>query len=318
MSHMKRLGSEIRVSIPLDDKGMIGRECPQADCEGYFKIQPGTGLVGENLTCHCPYCGHTDDPKQFYTKAQVEYVKSAALHKITDALHKDLKALEFNHKPRGGFGIGVSMKAIGKPAPVRYYREPQLETEVVCDHCTLRYSIYGVFGYCPDCRIHNSLQILDKNLQLIAKMLSLAETQESSLAEHLVENALEDCVSAFDAFGRETCRVFASKATDPARAGEIRFQNIGGARDRVQQQFGVDFSVGSDAANWAQLRRAFAKRHLLAHTMGVVDEDYLQATGDSPSLLGRKVPITGAEVAALAVSLRNIGGELFRLLEVLP
>lgn len=315
MSHLRRLGSEFKISIPTDDKGMIGRECPQTACEGYFKIQPGTGLVGENLPCHCPYCGHTDDPKQFYTNAQVEYVKSAALHQITDALHKDLKALEFNHKPRGGFGIGVSMKVIGKPAPIRYYREQQLETEVICDHCTLRYSIYGVFGFCPDCGIHNSLQILDKNLQLIAKMLSLAETQESSLAELLVENALEDCVSAFDGFGRETCRVFSSKADDSTKASEIRFQNIVGARDRVQQQFGVDFSASSDAADWARVRRAFEKRHLLAHKMGVVDEDYLEATGDSPSLLRRKVPIAGTEVAELADRLRFIGGELFRLLE---
>lgn len=318
MSHLSRLGSEFRISIPTDDKGMIGRECPKTDCEGYFKIQPGTGLVGGNLPCHCPYCGHTAEVNDFLTKAQADYLKSALMHQVTDAMLKDFKALEFNHKSHGGFGVDVSLRVTGMPTPIRFFGEQQLETEVVCDHCALRYSICVVFGFCPDCAIHNSLQILDKNFQLIAKMLTLAESQDSSLAESLVQNALEDCVSAFDAFGRETCRVFASKATDPARAGEIRFQNIDGARDRVQQQFGVDFSAGSDAADWAQVRRAFEKRHLLAHKLGVVDEDYLQATGDSPSLLRRKVSIAGTEVAALAVSLRFIGSELFRLLEVLP
>jgi hypothetical protein len=237
------------------------------------------------------------------------------MHQVTDAVLKDFKALEFNHRSHGGFGVDVSLRVTGRPTPIRYYREQQLETEVVCDRCTLRYSIYGVFGFCPDCGIHNSLQILDKNLQLISKMLTIAESQESSIAERLVENALEDCVSAFDGFGRETCRVFAPRAADPTKAGEIRFQNIGGARDRVQQQFGVDFGASSSAADWTQVRQALEKRHLLAHKMGVVDEDYLQATGDSPALLGRKVPITSAEVAELAVRLRYIGGELFRLLE---
>jgi hypothetical protein len=38
--------------------------------------------------------------------------------------------------------------------------------------------IYGVFGYCPDCGEHNSLQILDKNLELVIKMLDMASSAE--------------------------------------------------------------------------------------------------------------------------------------------
>ncbi len=54
MRHLDRLGSQFSISIPPDDEGLIGRECPVVACEGYFKIQPGTGLKGENLPCHCP------------------------------------------------------------------------------------------------------------------------------------------------------------------------------------------------------------------------------------------------------------------------
>ena len=32
------------------------------------------------------------------------------------------------------------------PHPIRQYREKRLETEVVCDRCTLHYAIYGVFA----------------------------------------------------------------------------------------------------------------------------------------------------------------------------
>jgi hypothetical protein len=111
------------------------------------------------------------------------------------------------------------MKATGKPTALRHYRESKLENEVVCDRCTLRYTIYGVFGFCPDCAVHNSLQILNKNLELVQKIMAVAETQEPPVAQHLLENALEDCVSAFDGFGRETCRVFASKAVKPEKGG---------------------------------------------------------------------------------------------------
>jgi hypothetical protein len=245
----------------------------------------------------------------------LEYAKSVVLRKVTDALLKDLKSMEFNHPPRGDFGIGISMKVSGEPTSIHHYREKKLETEVVCNKCTLRYTIYGVFGYCPDCAVHNSVQILNKNLELVEKLLAVAETQEPQVAEHLIENALEDCVSAFDGFARETCRVFASKAIKPERAAEIRFQNIVAARARVKEQFGVDSAGTADRLDWGHVLRAFQKRHLLAHKMGVIDDDYLSATGDSPSLLGRKISIAASEVRDLVAKIQLLGGELFRLLE---
>ena len=315
MDNLRRLGNQISIPMPRDSDGLLGRECPAPKCESYFKVQPGTGLPGKNLPCHCPYCGHTAAANQFFTKAQIEYAKSVALNQLTGALLKDMKSLEFNHQPRGGFGIGISMKVTGQPTPIRHYRERKLETEVVCDQCTLRYMIYGVFGFCPDCRVHNSRQILAKNLELVEKILVVAETQESALATALVENALEDCVSAFDGFGRETCRVFASKASNPEGATEIRFQNIVAARDRVRAQFSADFSATIEPADWAQVQRAFQKRHLLAHKMGVVDEDYLSATGDTSTLLGRKITVSAPEVSKLVDRLKSLGVELFRALE---
>jgi len=58
MRHLRNLRSQFSISLPPDEEGFIGRECPVAECEGYFKLQPGTGLKGKNLPCHCPYCGH--------------------------------------------------------------------------------------------------------------------------------------------------------------------------------------------------------------------------------------------------------------------
>ena len=136
---------------------------------------------------------------------------------------KNLKSLEFNHKPRGGFGIGISMKVTGRPTPIRRCREQDLETEVICDKCTLRYTIYGMFAFCPDCRVHNSLQILKKNFDLIEELLTVAESQDAEIVNHLIENAMGDCVSAFDGFGRKTCYVFSFKAKQPEKATELRF-----------------------------------------------------------------------------------------------
>lgn len=301
MDHLRQLGDSISISISADEHGFTGRECPRVECEGYFKIECGTGLKGEGLPCHCPYCGHAAGHDQFWTKEQIEYAKSVAMRQITDALHKDLKKLEFDHKPKGAFGIGISMKVKpGRPTPIHYYRETQLETEVVCSNCTLRYSIYGVFAFCPDCGQHNSLQILDKNLEVVGKMLELATGAENALAERLIENALEDCVSAFDGFGRELCRVHANRAQKPARAEKMNFQNLEGAKTAYLDMFGIDLSASVASEEWRAAVTAFQKRHLVAHKLGVVDQDYVARSGDTRAVVGRKIGISADEVKELA------------------
>ncbi len=122
------------------------------------------------------------------------------------------------------------LSSTGTQPPIHYYREKQLETEVVCTNCTLRYSVYGAFAFCPDCGQYNSIQILDKNLEVVEKMLERTTGKEKILAERLIENALEDCVSAFDGFGRELCRVHMKRARTPAKAGKMNCQNLEAAR----------------------------------------------------------------------------------------
>ena len=316
MKHLDRIGSKVSVSISPDDEGILGRECPQTNCEKYFKVQLGTGLIGENLPCHCPYCGHKAGHDMFFTKDQVRYAKSVALNKVTGAILKDLKSLEFNHKPRGGFGIGISLKVTGKALSIRDYCESDLETEVICDKCALCYMIYGVFGFCPDCGIHNSLQILEKNFAIIEKSLKIAKSQDSDVYQQLIENALEDCISIFDGFGRETYRVFSSKTSEPEATTKIQFQNITKARKQILEKLGIDIVAFLSNVDWICIEKAFQKRHLLSHKMGVIDVAYQRATGEPPSFIGRRVTVKPEEIHNLLRCLRVLGHGLYQALTV--
>jgi hypothetical protein len=314
MSHLRRLGNRISVPVKNDEDGYLGRECPIQECLGYFKVVPGTGVKGP-ASCHCPYCGHTGEHNTFWTPEQLEYAKSVALHRITGAVLKDLKAMEFNHRPpRGGFGIGISLKVEGRPHPIRHYCEKRLETEVTCDGCTLRYAIYGAFGFCPDCGVHNSLLILEKNLDLAEKQIALAGQVDAALACHLTGNALEDAVSSFDGFGRATCRVRAASSTAPAKAQNVSFQNLAAARQRLQDLFAIDLAATVPPGEWVFACLCFQKRHLLAHSMGVVDEAYMRATADPEAVVGRKVVIRPDHVITLVAVLRRLGTSLLNRL----
>ena len=314
--HVEKLGDSIEVPIARDDDGYLGRECPVEECEGYFLVKPGTGLTGENLLCRCPYCGHPGPSDHFWTKEQIEYARSMALRQITAAFHRDLKQLEFNHPPRGAFGIGIRMTVTpGVPVPIRHYREKALETFITCTSCTLEYGVYGVFGYCPDCGEHNSLQILEKNLDLTRKQVILAgELHDDALRRHLLEDALENCVSALDGFGRETVRVRAAMSTAPARCENVPFQNLDRAADRLVQLFGVDLRTAIAPELWAVARRGFMKRHVVAHRAGVVDDQYVTETGDHSAVTGRRVPLDPAVITAVADAVLAIGAELVRVL----
>jgi hypothetical protein len=315
-SHLKNLGDRVQISIPKDDEGYMGRECPESGCEGYFKVKPGTGLLGPDVPCYCPYCGFKGEPDQFWTKEQIEYAKSVALRTIAEAVRKDLKQLEFEHKPQGGFGIGISMKLKpGAPLPIRHYREKDLETNIICDNCTLEYAVYGVFAYCPDCAVHNSLLILQKNLDLTRRQLDLAhKLDDSDLRRHLIEDALENCVSAFDGFAREACRVRADKSTDPAKCAALSFQNLPRAAGRLRSLFGIDVADRFPVDVWSATHSAFMQRHLLAHRAGVIDQPYLDETRQPSVLLGRRVSVEPADVYRLADAVMAIGRHLIAVL----
>jgi hypothetical protein len=158
--------------------------------------------------------------------------------------------------------------------------------------------VYGVFAFCPDCGQHNSLQILDTNLVIIGKLLDLAEGAEPELATKLVENALEDCVSAFDGFGRELCRIYMARSPT-TRLDRWTFQSLDAVRSNIQDFAGIDLSTLVPSSDWSAAVIGFQKRHLVAHKMGVVDQGYITKTGDIRYAIGRKVDISASEVRDL-------------------
>jgi len=95
----------------------------------------------------------------------------------------------------------------------------------------------------------------------IPTRLLLAESADRDLADYLIGDVLENVVSAFDGYGRE---ISARKSAD------IHFQNLLAARRKVQETLAVDFADAVETEDWELACRAFQKRHLLAHKMGVI------------------------------------------------
>ncbi|MFC1758796.1 hypothetical protein ACFL2H_08515 [Planctomycetota bacterium] len=152
------------------------------------------------------------------------------------------------------------------------------------------------------------MQILTKNLELAEKELVFAETSDDDeLCQYLTADALENAVAAFDGFGREISAVHKESANNPGKATSMSFQNLVIANEKVEKQFGFCLTDGLDATQWATANSCFQKRHLLAHKMGVVDQKYLDSTGDRKAQCGRKVPICIDEVRGLLALVETLG-----------
>ena len=137
-------------------------------------------------------------------------------------------------------------------------------------------------------------------------MLDLAIDKEPELSSKLIENALEDCVSAFDAFGRELCRVHTDHALNPTTAKKISFQNLSRVCQNLRNTFKVELADSVQVAKWRLAVKLFQKRHLIAHRMGVVDEEYANRADDDDAVVGRKITIYAVEVEQLVDVLNTI------------
>lgn len=196
-------------SIPLrpDDDGMIGRECPNENCQPkYFKVSasqdPHASSPGRELTC--PYCGEVAGIQRFHTKEQVDWVKSLIARdvqlSIQDALKSSIKPV---HSKSGFLSMSVEFKS-GHIPNVRPYTEETLKRIVQCDKCNGNYAVYGVSYNCPFCGHGNLLLHVKRSVEIIRSQLEAEQlVKEKAGAEavyHLWGNCLEDIVSLFEGF----------------------------------------------------------------------------------------------------------------------
>ena len=303
------------IPIPEDDKGFIGRECP--NCKSYYKIKPGTGFTGKDLRIHCPYCGYEGDQSDFTTQDQIEYAKSIAIREFQKSIGEMVQewGRDIERSTRNGF-IQFKVEYKENPQPIQYYREKKLETVTKCSNCTLEYSIFGLFAFCPDCGVHNSIQIFNQNMELAKKEIAFSnEVNEAEMSERLVEEALQSTISAFDGLGRILCTALKNKAKFPEKIEKISFQNIRKAKTDIQNQFNFDFTSGVSEDSWRFINICFQKRHLLSHNLGIVDQEYISKTNDRSVVIGKRIHITPDDSIEFINMIQEIGNSISRNLK---
>jgi hypothetical protein len=286
-----------RIAIPTDASGFVGRACDAPGCKQYFKIYVSDH--GEHL--HCPYCGVRFSRNSLLTSPQLKYAKEAAIEEVGNYAISEIQKI-FKNAFRGSKDVTYKP---GRPSTKRIVRpnyvERNVDTEFECAECSIRFQVYGIFGYCPGCSCEN-MQIYDTNWANIKRKLATEPDKTRQL-----RYAYGDLVSTFEVFcNRKAARVSQEKGN---------FQVLFDARKYFKDHAGVDILASVTGDDLLALRRVFQKRHVCIHAGGEITDRYVKMIPEDAKLLGTKVVLTLEELETAATAIRIALGALVKTIE---
>ncbi len=286
-----------KISIPTDDEGFVGRSCDAPGCKQYFKIYGPHH--GDYL--YCPYCGVRFSSDSLFTTSQLDYAKKAGIEEARVYAINEIQKM-FRNAFRGSKYITY------KPGPSprkkivqQHYTERKVDTEFKCAECSIRFQVYGIFGYCPGCKCEN-LQIYDANWANIKRKLETELDKDRQL-----RYAYGDLISTFEVFCIQKAKRFSQ--------AQGNFQDLFEARKFFETHAGVNILENLANDQLLALRRVFQKRHVLTHAGGEITERYIKKIPEDSNLLGTAAVLTIEELDTAATAMRIALGELVKTIE---
>jgi len=323
---------KLAIPLPIDEDGMVGRECCQGDCQPrYFKItsrEPETEKQIEPVQeetsleyLYCPYCGYKDGFQQFITKAQSGWVESMLFRDVAKTFQDMLGDVFKSSTPSSGKGfITISLQyKPGSLPSVRHYAEKELKRIIDCDRCSRRYAVYGISMHCPFCGEGNLALHLNKSVDIIMSLIGCYETIMNKAGKeagyHLLGNSLEDCVSLFEGFLKiiyaDRLRKKITEEDRKDKLSKLRnsFQQTSKAEQIFKADLQLDILSSLDEKDKTFLNYQFAKRHVITHNLGLVDEKFKDQVITWQST-GQEVHLDIDEIKKLLAIIKRIVGAI--------
>jgi uncharacterized Zn finger protein (UPF0148 family) len=316
---LRAIDGKHTVSIPIgdDEEGYFDRECPREDCLFQFKVlTEDWKAVVRDEEVFCPNCGHSADSSKWWTAEQIAHAKKAAAaqirSRISGALRRD--ATRFNARQRPGGFLSMSMKVDSKPQSLLLppAAVAPMRLKIACSACSCRYAVVGSAYFCPACG-HNAadqqfLLTIEGIRQAMASLDTVrAAIPDADIAEQtarlLVEHGIISLVTSFQRCAEALYAALPSVESVRRNA----FQNLDEG-DRIwKAATGHSYSDHLEEDELGSLRIIFQQRHLLAHTQGMVDADYVTKSGDQRYSVGQRLVIRSPDTLGAAIIVEKLG-----------
>jgi hypothetical protein len=208
-----------------------------------------------------------------------------------------------------------------------HYSEEKQQFHFRCDTkgCNAETDILGHYGFCPRCGRTNARKLFSERMN---KMLSRLEEIKQTVSDRGERGAnWEDMIvkslSEFEALAKHLRnRLLRFPMTSNRRkcVEGLNFQNPLQAHESLELWFDIGILKwpGDDAtpgravldAELAFVRKMIQRRHILMHNGGIVDQDYLNRSGDAQVRLNERIRIGSHEAKRFIESVRGMGANL--------
>lgn len=291
--------------IQSDEQGMWGRNCPA--CQKYFRTNH---VFGDTV---CPYCAAVAPSLAFVSKDQRKYITACY----------DAFARAYTMKKN----TAVEIADITDRTAAWHYSEQKQQFHFKCagKDCDRETDILGEYGYCPRCGRTNARKLFLEHVEQMLKRLEQVKASVSDRRERgaVWEEMTKNLVGDFEHLAkhlRVRLLTFPMTTNRRKRLEELNFQKPLQVNESLLQWFDISLMVwpGNDtiarrAVQEAELpfiRKMIQRRHILIHNGGIVDQEYLDLSGDTQAQLGERISIRSGEIKRFIEIVRTMGENL--------
>lgn len=310
----------VGLPVDVDADGYLDRECPNEECEFHFKIVVDDwddGFQGKPM--HCPLCGTVAPADHFLTKEHLEQARNQAMRYFSGRIGKAAArdARRFNSRqPRSGF-ITMSLQYQGPshvPALVPLEASEQMQLKITCDHCNARFAVIGSAFFCPKCghssavrMFNDAMAKIEAKVKHLGRVVEAVATHDKDAAEltrrSLLESGISDAVVAFQ---RAMEELYRAQPSSQDKVNANAFQRLGDGSNLWQAVGCPSYADVLSSQELEHMRILFQRRHLLAHREGIVDDQYVQRTGDTRYASGQRIVVRPEHVEELVALVRKL------------
>jgi hypothetical protein len=286
----------LAVYLMSDSEGHFGHHCPE--CGGYWRSGPWPNM--------CPYCALELTGHPVLSKAQMSYVKH-----YCDVLWTALNGSPGDHE--------IDLDSIvdgSSPTPPGFQsHEQSQQRQFVCRRCTEFNDVLGRFAYCSSCGTRNCWHQFER------ETIPAVRNRANSGADGPTQ-ALRDGVAAWDAYVEDYVRHLVKRVPlTTRRRAKLKgpFHEPRQIAEVLEQVFDIRILDGMASDDVAFTQRQFFRRHVHEHRASVVDQMYLDKTGDVSVALGQHIREEQGDVHRVINSLLLMASNLHHgFHEILP
>jgi len=297
--------------IQSDQRSLWGRNCPR--CEKYFR----TNHVVPDIT-HCPYCAEVAPSVAFVSKDQRGYLTACY----------DTFARAYREKKT----VSIGEEHVSDMNSAWHYSEVKQQFHFKCDtdRCGTETDILGDYGFCPQCGRTNARKLFNDEID---RMHARWQETKQNVADRKArgevwEDLTVKSVSALEPFAKHVrLQLLLLPMTTRRRKQleDLSFQKPLTADKSLMDWFDVGLLEWPGNASIpkrtippdevAFIKKMVQRRHLLIHNRAIVDQEYLDLSGDISFALGERIHIGSAEAKRFLERVREMGLSLLDNIE---